>query len=478
MAISSPGVGSGLDIQSIVSQLVALEQKPLTQLQTAASSTKAKLSAFGQLKSQFANLQDQAAKLAGSTLWSGLSLSSSNSAAISGTLGTAATATRFNMEVSQLAQAQGTASAVVPTGTNMSGRLTIALGTWSQVDDDNDPDTPTVSQFGPQSGQTPVNVDIAATDKLSDIVKKINDADAGVSATILKDASGERLLIRSDETGATNGFRIQTSNAGVGSSIAQLGYDPENGSSGMTLSQAAQNTLATINGVSVSSTNNVFENAVPGITLTANQVTTGPVDIRVSKDTAAMKTAITNLVSSYNALSSALSTMTAVAPEGGTSGTLQGDGTVNNLQNMLRRTVTGAVAGGSFNSLSAVGVEFQKDGTLKVNDSKLTAALQNPEALQAFFVGTDSNPGLGARVRSLAQGLLGSTGAITSRTNALQGSLDRNAKEQDKIEARISLTEERLYAKYSRLDASLTQMNSLSSYVSQQVTSWNNQKSS
>lgn len=477
MAISSPGVGSGLDIQSIVSQLVALEQRPLTQLQTAASTTKAKLSAFGQLKSQFANLQDQAAKLASSTLWSGLSLSSSNSAAISGTLGTGATATRFNMEVSQLAQAQGTASAVVPTDTDMSGRLTIALGTWSQVDADNDPDTPSISQFSPQSGQTPVNVDIVSTDTLSDIVTKINDAGAGVTATILKDASGERLLIRSDETGETQGFRIQTSNAGMGSSIEQLGYDPANSSAGMTLSQAALNTQATINGVAVSSTNNVFEDAVPGITLTANQATTSPVEIRVSNDTGSMKTAINNLVSSYNALSSALTTMTAVNPDSDTAGTLQGDGTVVNLQNLLRRSVTSTVSGGSFSTLSAIGVEFQKDGTLKVNDNKLNEALKDPAALQTFFTGSDNNPGLGTRLRDLAQGLLGSSGAITSRTTSLQGSLDRNAKEQDKIEARISLTEERLYARYSRLDASLTQLNALGSYISQQVTSWNNQNS-
>lgn len=475
MAISSPGVGSGLDIKSIVSQLVALEQRPLAQLQTAASTTKAKLSAFGQLKSQFANLQDQAAKLASSALWGGLSLSSSNSAAISGTLGNGAAATRFNMEVSQLAQAQGTASAVVPEGSNMAGRLTIAMGTWSQVDDDADPMTPAVNQFSPQSGSVAVNVDLEPTDKLADIVKKINDAGAGVTATILKDTSGERLLVRSNDTGEANGFQIQTSNTPVGSNIAQLGYNPAAGGAGMTLSQAARNTQASINGVAVSSSNNVFENAIPGITLTANQVTSGPVEIRVSNDTAAMKTAINNLVSSYNALAGALSTMTAANP-GGASGTLQGDGTVNNLQNMLRRAITGMVPGGSISTLSAVGVEFQKDGTLKVNDSKLSEALQNPQALQAFFAGTTDNPGVGARLRDLAQGLLGSTGAITSRTNALQSSLDRNAKDQSKLQDRISLTEERLYAKYSRLDASLSQLNALSTYIGQQVTSWNNQK--
>lgn len=474
MAISSPGVGSGLDIKSIVSQLVALEQRPLTQLQTVASTTKAKLSAFGQLKSQFANLQDQAAKLAGSALWSGLSLSSSNSAAVSGTLGKDAIATRFNMEVSQLAQAQGTASGVVPKDSNMAGRLTITLGTWSQVDSDDDPDTPDVPGFQPKSATTAVNVDILATDKLSDIARKINESGAGVTATILKDTSGDRLLIRSNDTGETNGFRIQTSNAPTGSGIAQLAYNPPS-ESGMALSQTAQNTQATINGVAVSSANNVFTEVIPGVTLTANQVTSGPVEVRVTNDTAAMKAAINGLVSSYNALSGALTTMTAANP-GGTSGTLQGDGTVNNLQSMLRRSITGSVAGGAITNLSAVGVELQKDGTLKVNESKLSEALQNPEALKAFFAGNEGSSGLGTRVRDLAQGLLGSTGAITSRANALQSSLDRNAKDQTRLQERLSLTEERLYARYSRLDSSLTQLNALSTYISQQVTSWNNQK--
>ena len=104
MAISSAGIGSGLDVKSIVSQLVALEQKPLSQLQVKASSITAKLSAYGQLQSQMANLQDMASKLATASNWDAMSVSSSN-AAISGTATTAAAVTAFSVEVSQMARA-------------------------------------------------------------------------------------------------------------------------------------------------------------------------------------------------------------------------------------------------------------------------------------------------------------------------------------------------------------------------------------
>ena len=106
MGISSPGIGSGLDIQGIVAKLVALEKQPLQQLQVRASGLSARLSAYGQLKSQIANLQDQAAKLASSSSWETMTLSSSNSSAVVGTATAAAAPTAFSMEVRQLARAQ------------------------------------------------------------------------------------------------------------------------------------------------------------------------------------------------------------------------------------------------------------------------------------------------------------------------------------------------------------------------------------
>lgn len=200
MAISSAGIGSGLDVKSIVSQLVALEQKPLSQLQTKASSITAKLSAYGQLQSQMANLQDMASKLATASNWDAMSVSSSN-AAISGTATTAAAVTAFSVEVSQMARAQMAGSApLAPAGSPVgAGTLRIELGAWS---------TSGPTTFTKGSGAA-VNVAVGATDTLSQIADKINAAGAGVTATVLKDDAGERLLMRSSATGEASAFRVQ-----------------------------------------------------------------------------------------------------------------------------------------------------------------------------------------------------------------------------------------------------------------------------
>lgn len=466
MAISAPGIGSGLDIKGIVEQLTALEKRPLTQLEQQTSSIQTKLSAFGQLKSQLANLQDQAAKLANSSLWEGLSFSSSNSAAVSGSINVkTAQATRFSVQVSQLAQAQATASAAVAEAATFgAGQMSIQLGSWND------------GVFEPGDAEA-VPVSIDEGDTLADIAAKINRADAGVSATVLRDASGERLIVKSDQTGLNQAFRLQTSGD---ASLDSLRYDPEAGS-GMELSQAALNTTATVNGVSVSSTNNQLKDAVPGVTLNFLQVTTGPVEIKVSQDTNAIKAQITALSQSFNALSSALREMTKYEPGTQTAGSLQGDSTAVNLQSALRRMFASqGPRDSTFRGLSDIGLELQLDGTLKVNDSKLSNALNDPDALQAFFAADASESaaeGMAKRIEAFAQGMLSSTGGVGGRYKALESAIDRNSKEKERITERVERTEARLLQQFSRLDTNLAKLNALSSYVEQQMSVWNNQKS-
>ena len=195
--ISSPGIGSGIDVSSIVSQLVALDRAPLTQLQAAAKTTQTKLSTYGTITSQFSALSDAASKLGSATGWNAVNATSSNAAAIGVTVSAGTAATSVTMEVSQLAKAQSAASTAVPTGTGTgAGSMTIELGAW------------TGSSFTAGSA-SPVSITInAGEDSLTEIAAKINDAGAGVTATVLRDASGERLLVRSKDTGAENGFKI------------------------------------------------------------------------------------------------------------------------------------------------------------------------------------------------------------------------------------------------------------------------------
>ena len=484
MAISSVGIGSGLDVKSIISQLVALEQKPLAQLQVKASSISAQLSSYGQLKSQMANLQDMAGKLASASNWNAMTVSSSNSAAISGAATTAAAATAFSVAVTQLAQAQTAGSAsFAPAGTSVGpGTLRIELGSWSANGQ---------GVFSKGAGAA-VDVSVGATDTLSQIAEKINGAGAGVTATVLKDEGGERLLMRSSATGEASAFRIQavaepvapategvaiTNNTGLG----RLAYDPANVTGGLSLTQSALNTKATVNGVAVSSQSNTLE-AIAGVTLNVSKLIPSgePAEINIKRDTAAAKTSINNFVASYNAISSALSEMTRYDAATKTGGTLQGDSTAVSLQSALRRMVgAGGPEGTSFGRLSDLGIEFQKDGSLKVNDTKLDAALTKPDDVKAFFMadnGSAGGNGLALRLKDFAGGLLNTSGTLSTRSDALKAASDRNTKEQTRMSDRIGKTQARLEAQYSRLDASMGKLSALSNYMNQQVTQWNNNK--
>ena len=473
MSISAPGIGSGLDIKGIVSQLVSLERRPLEQLQTQASSLQTKLSAFGQVQSQIASLQDQAFRLTNPLTWGGMTFSSSNNAAVSGSAGSAATPGRFSVVVNQLAQAQATATGFIAPNTNLSGTLTIATGSWSGLSADaSELDNPS---FTRQAGSKDVSVQIAPTDTLAQVASKINNAQAGVTATVLKDASGERLVFQSRETGETGGFRVQASGAGSGSAIDQLAFDPQNATGGTTLTQVARNTQATLNGVTITSTNNRFENAVEGVQFTVAQVTTGPVEITLGRDTATMRSAITGLVEAYNTLARNLGEMTKFDPATRQAGALQGDSTAVGLQNALRRMLGAQIpGGGGFSRLSDIGVEFQLDGTLNINNARLDAALNNPQGLRTLF--TEQGTGLGQQLRSFTQGLLNTNGSISSANRNLQSAIERNTREQTRVNERIERTEARLFAQYSRLDTNLASLNAISSYVAQQVTTWNRQR--
>ncbi len=480
-SISSPGIGSGLDIKSIVSQLVALEKQPLVQLQTKAVGIQAKLSAFGQIQSQISNLSDQVTKLASTTGWSSMALTSTNNAAISGTASDSAAVTSFSMEVSQLAREQSVGSSSFIKDSPMGGgSLSIRLGRWTGTGFTSDPGGPT---FAPGSAAA-VNISVSATDTLTQIASKINSANAGVSATVLRDSSGERLLMRSSDTGEISGFRVQVTDDDTfnndASNLSRLAFDPQVNSLGMGLTQAAKNTLATINGVAVTSNNNQFADTVAGVTLTANQVTTSAATIKVRKDTSAIRANINNFVSSYNALSGALTEMTKYDAAKKAAGTLQGDASAVGLQSAFRSLVGSAgPSGTSFGRLSDIGLEMQADGTLKVNETKLTSALDKRDDLKQFFstVSSVGVNGLAVRIKDFASGLLGASGSLTSKSKSLQQQVSTNSKEQERVQERIAMRESRLLAQYNRLDTNVAKLNALNSYVAQQVTTWNKQNS-
>lgn len=466
MAISSTGVGSGLDVQSIVSQLVAIEKQPLTQLQTKATTFQTQLSTYGKIKSQASALGDAAALLAGASGWSAQKATSSNATAVGVTAGSSAVATSLGVEVSQLARAQSSASAGVAAGmaVGATGSLLIELGSWSED---------AVPLF---SAGTSVSVAFEATDTVSEMASKINAAGAGVTATVLRDGANERLVLRSSSTGSAAGFRLNTP---ADPGLASLGFT--NPSDGVGFAgQTALDAKVKINGVNVVSATNKMTDVIPGVTLQLNQVTTAPVEVTVANDIEAVQKNIQGFVDAYNALNQTLADATKYTAASKTAGPLQGDSTTTGLQNALRAMLGSSSVGSSFSRLSDVGIERQTDGSLKINTAKLASAQQDLPNLKNLFATNNNDTttnGFGLKVRDFARGLVAFDGLVSNKSTALQNAITRNTKDQERVTERATRVEAQLYKQYSALDAQMAQMSALSSYVTAQLAVWSNSSS-
>lgn len=475
--ISSAGIGSGLDVNSIVTQLMAVERAPLNKLQTANTNLQTQLSAFGQMQSAVSALHDAAAPLFSADTFALTTSGSSDPASVSAGTTAKAVPGSYAVSVSSLSAGQSIVSATgqfsASTDAVGSGSLTIRLGTWSAGQ----------TAFTPKAGSTDITVPIGASENtLAGIRDKINGANAGVTATLVTDASGSRIALQSSATGADNGFRVtaadddgnNTDNLG----LSRLAFDPPGGAGQMLLAQSAANTQATINGIAVSSASNTLGDVVDGMTFNLTKVTTAPVTITVARNTDAIKAQLGRFVTAYNQLNKFLSDATQYDPATKQAALLQGDGTTVNIQNQLHALLgQPSGASGTFTTLSALGLQVQKDGSLLMNDTKVTAALTNlPEltkALSNVDTTAPANNGFAKKFAVWTDQLLGSTGALPGKTKAIQTRITSNQKDQDATTDRLALIEQRLRAQYSALDTTMANANALSKYVTQQITTWN-----
>jgi len=471
MAISSTGLGSGLDVDSIVSSLIKVERKPAELLEAQTTKMNSQLSSYGQLQSYVSAFQDKARALNSVTLWGQTVAASGDATVASVTTGTNAGTGTYSLTVEQLASAQTASTVVFPSKEHSlgQGQLTIELGSWT-----GDPAT-----FGLKAGTTSVTVDIGPGESsLAAVRDKINAAGAGVTATVIYDATGARLSIRSTQTGVENGFRISAietvpgDDGGLG--LSALAYDPESGASNMTLNQAPKNAKAKLNGLDIESASNTLADVADGLTVKLLKVSASPVDLTVSTDTDAMKTGVTDFVKAYNDLSSFIATQTKYNADSKAAGNLQGDRTVIGLQAQLRGILRGeSNASSAFGSLSQVGLEVQKDGSIKLNSKKFDAALAKPAELRKMMsatdTSTDTSSGIVYRFNRLADQLLGVEGPLETRTTGIQSSIKSNTKRVNEIDDRLEQTRKRLMAQYQALDTTMSKASALGSYVTNQL---------
>ena len=451
MAISSAGIGSGLDVAKIVEQMVAAEKVPLKKLEYKAEGIQTQISTYGEIKSLTSKLGDIVSKLTRDSAWNGVSISSSNPT-LSGTMtGIAATGT-YNIKVTHLAQAQTTAlggaggiALAKDQAMGAAGTIKLTMGTESK------------------------DIAIESSDTLTKIATKINEAGMGIQASIVTNVDGqERLMLRSKETGTDKAFTVD-----LGAAPAVLGQNT---------TQNAQNAKVELNGLVVESSSNTFANTIPGMSFTVSEVTSTAATLNVKADTEAMKKNIQEFVDTYNELNDLLTQSTKYDEESKTAGVLQGDSATVSLQNSLRMLTQGISGStGGLTRLAEIGIQMQEGGKLSTDTTKLDKALTNLEGLKGLFANKADALGQGGGIavnfKNFTDKLLAFDGTLNTKSDSLESKLKSNTAEQDKVNKRADTLEKRLYAQYSALDTKMASLNALNAYVSQMVTTWNKAKS-
>ena len=381
---------SGLDVNSIVTQLMQVERQPLQVMARKQSALQSKISAYGALKGAYSAIGDAAAKLANPAAFKAVAVSTSDATNVNASSSAGAVAGSYSIEVTQLAQAQKLASTTFASTDSSvgTGTLTIQLGTFAS------------GSFTPNDSQPAVAVSISAGQStLTGVRDAINAANAGVRASIVNDGTGFRLAIGSGSTGSANSLRITVADDDSThtdtSGLSQLAYDPAAAAgAGKNLAQtaAAQDALLKIDGISVTKPANLVDDAISGVSLTLAKLTSGtPVTVTVLPDPAQVKNGLDTLVAAYNSFQSSIRNLTGFNAQTRTGGLLSGDATARELMTTLKSALTSVIPGlsGRPSSLTQIGLSFQQNGSLALDTAVFNKQFSNPNVnLAPLFAAT------------------------------------------------------------------------------------------
>lgn len=449
-SISVPGIGSGLDINGLVTQLVAVERAPAqAQIDSQRSSALSRISALGNLNSALDGVQTAFAALSGGSAFNRRTATSADTAVVAASAGSSAVPGRYAVEVGALASSQKLSSGAFATADTAvgTGTLTVKVGTVSSV----------------------LTID-SAGQSLAAIRDAINAApdNPGVNATIVTGADGAHLILNARTSGSAGAIEVTSSGGG----LAALTYVSGGPGNGLTEVDPAQDAQVTIDGITVGSAGNTISDAIEGVTLNLLSAKPGTtINITVAADRSAAVAAVGAFVSSYNALVSTSLQLASFNATTGSAGPLLGDSSLRAVRNDLSKALAARDNGAAFESLSAIGVRVALDGTLSVDNAKLSKALDSSQAGVAALVAKDG--ALGQALNSVFDRFLGSDGVLVTRSanlNDTQRALDR---QQEQLDLRLTATEARLRAQFTALDSLLSRLQSTSNFLTQQLSAVN-----
>lgn len=449
------GIGSGLDISSIVSQLVAADRAPQNaRLNTLESTTKFKLSGLGSVTSAFNTLKTsldslQKVDALGARTVSSTMLSLASGAVSTGTADQVLTPTAgrntpvgsYEVEVQALATAHKLLGVGTAVGSKFeAGTLRVAIGSET------------------------VDIDVKADASLADIRSAINEAAGrnGVQAALLTSDAGHHLSIGSSKTGAANAIRIE---------VVEGGADLRALVDGLAQQSAAADARVSIDGLVTTSASNTISDAVPGMTLALKQTGVSRVDVKT--DPAGSRAAVDGFVRAYNAALKAIGSATSYNVETKTPSSLTGDAQMRGAASQLRNVMNDLLGGLAAQGLDAktLGLQTQgypnPDGSLVLDATKFNEAMAaNPASVIAAFTGES---GLAAKLNEVVKGYVGTDGALTLRTKGLNDQLKDVGRRREALDVRMDAAAKRYRTQFVALDSLMAQMTNTSSALAQQL---------
>lgn len=476
--VAVTGIGSGLDIEGLVTGLVNAERAPAElRLNRREAEYTNLISAFGALKGALSELQSSLSGVNDPDLYGQYKASSSNASAIDASATADASAGSYQLEVNRLAETQSFASvAFADTTTTVgSGTLTIDFGVPTYASDPfADPDT-AYTAFTPDPAGSSVVIPIDENNNtLEGIKNAINDENAGLTASIIKDGDEFRLLLTTESTGVSNSVSISVTEDPGTPGLSALSYDAA--LSNLTQTRAAVDAEFAINGFTVSSASNTISDAVEGVTLTLKDVTTSVATITVAEDRTAIIAGVEKFIKGYNGYSDTLSQLTNYDPVARTRGALQGDFSARSVEGRIRAEINLQTSGISsdYNTLASIGITSDETGKLKLDKAALNSALDaDPEAIAALFADTEYQgapvQGVASRLDSVIEDLLASNGIIQGREDGLDVRIERVTDERESLAFRMEQLEKRYRDQFNAMDALLANISSSGDFLLQQL---------
>lgn len=446
MGITVSGVGSGIDIESLVTQLVAAEGQPASlRFAQKEADYLADLSAIGSLKSALSTLQNSAKGLQEAADFLTRSAVSSDDKRFTATADSSAAPGVYEIEITQLAQAARVRSDDFTSASENIGTGTLDIS------------------LGPDSFSLTID---SSTQSLEGIRDAVNNADnnPGIMASIINVDSGTQLVFSSDKIGAENAIIVVATddNGADGFDLARLS------TANLTTLQPAQDAIILIDQQQVTKNSNNFSDVIAGVSFALNKAEVGETTkLTVGLDQSSVKSRVAGFVSAYNKAVQTVKQLGAFDVDSGASGQLQGDGGLRSIENVLRRVISDPVAGLDFGTLAEIGITTDSSGSLVIDDAGLEKALNNDfTAVSQLFT---NEGGLASRIDDALDRYVSSDGILTSRSDGLETRIDTIADDRQRLEARLVVIEARYRSQFTALDGLVSQLQSTGNFLTQQL---------